>query len=184
MDFFVFKVLFWHSFLILLLKLNNYNMKNLILTGIVGAVFAVSCSTAKIAQENHKEFMKLKGDWEITSVDYSNQFKVKPFGEGADVQCWIGSHWKLIPNNFSGTYTLNGGGNCPEITQPIKFEVVDGNVFQFKKIADGTKAKQNVQGYTLTLINQATDQFSLQQTVPYDGENVNVVYNFQRTASK
>ena len=163
-------------------------MKKLLITGIIGFSLAVSCSTvskAKTAQENRSEFLKMKGDWEITSIDYDNKkFKIKPFDEGADVQCFIGSHWRLIPNNFTGAYTLNGGGNCPSKTQPIKFEVVDGNTLMFKKIAEGTKAKQNENGYNLTLVNQSTDQFSLQQTVPFDGEQINVIYNFQRTAMK
>ncbi|WP_223569213.1 hypothetical protein, partial [Agrobacterium tumefaciens] len=103
---------------------------------------------------------------------------------GADAQCFVGSHWRLIPNNYTGAYTLNGGGACPSITQPIKFEVKDGNTFMFKKIAEGTKAKQNLAGYSLTITNQSTDQFSLVQSVPFDGNTVQVVYNFQRTGMK
>ena len=48
-------------------------MKNLLLAGIVGAIMSVSCSTvktAKTAQSDRVEFLKLKGDWEVTSVDY------------------------------------------------------------------------------------------------------------------
>jgi hypothetical protein len=30
---------------------------------------------------------------------------------------------EIIPNNWTGAYTLNGGGTCPAITQPIKFDV-------------------------------------------------------------
>jgi hypothetical protein len=56
---------------------------------------------------------------------------------------------EIIPNNWTGAYTLNGGGNCPAITQPIKFEVKNGNTFMFKKVLAGTKAKQNTAGYTL-----------------------------------
>ncbi len=126
----------------------------------------------------------MKGDWQIVSVDYEKGYKIKPFDEGADAQCFVGSHWRLIPNNWTGAYTLNGGGNCPAITQPIKFEVKNGNTFMFKKIASGTKAKQNTAGYTLTLINKTTDQFSLEQDVPFEGGNVKVVYNFERTGMK
>ena len=159
-------------------------MKNLLLTGIIGASLAVSCTTAKNAQTNRAEFLKMKGDWEITSVDYDQRFRIKPFDEGADVNCFIGSHWRLIPNNWTGAYTLNSGGTCPTLTRPIKFEVVDGNTFQFKKIVDGTKAKQNTIGYTLSLLSRDTDQFSLQQQIPFEGETVRVVYHFQRTATK
>lgn len=156
-------------------------MKNLLLAGILGATIA-SCSTAKTAQNNRSEFLKLKGDWQITSVDHDKNYKVKPFDEGADAQCWVGSQWKLVPNNWTGTYSINGGGSCPTVTQPIKFEVVNGTQFQFKKIAEGTKAKQNSAGYTLNLISQTEDQFSLEQNIPSGGDNVKIVYNFQKVS--
>lgn len=163
-------------------------MKKLLLAGMLGtSLFAVSCSSVKNAQtsQNQKsDFLKIKGDWEIVSIDYDKGFKIKPFDEGADAQCFVGSHWRLIPNNYTGAYTLNGGGSCPSISQPIKFEVKDGNTFMFKKIASGTKAKQNTVGYSLNLINQSTDQFSLEQNVPFDGSTVRVVYNFQRSGMK
>lgn len=164
-------------------------MKKLLFAGMLGAsVFAVSCSgvkNAKTAQNQRSEFLKMKGDWQIVSVNYDKQFKVKPFDDGIDAQCFVGSHWRLIPNNWTGAYTVNGGGTCGTgFTQPIKIDVVSGNTFNFKKIAEGTKAKQNTAGYTLTLTSQTTDQFSLEQNIPFDGENVRVVYNFERTGMK
>lgn len=167
-------------FFVTLLSNNFITMKNLLLAGIIGTAVSISCSTAKTAQSNRAEFLKLKGDWEITSVDYDKNFKVKPFDEGADAQCFVGSHWRLIPNNYSGSYVLNGGGSCPSVTQPIKFEVVGGNEFKFKKLLEGSKAKAVTQGYSLSLINQTTDQFSLEQNIPVGGENVRIVYNFAR----
>ena len=163
-------------------------MKKLLLAGMLGtSLFAVSCSSvnkAATSQNQKADFLKLKGDWQIVSIDYDKGFKIKPFDEGADAQCFVGSHWRLIPNNWTGAYTLNGGGSCPAITQPIKFEVKDGSTFMFKKIASGTKAKQNTAGYVLTLLSQTTDQFSLEQDVPFDGGNVKVVYNFERAGMK
>jgi hypothetical protein len=156
-------------------------MKNLLLVGILGAAISVSCSTAKTAQSNKAEFLKLKGNWEVLSVDYDKNFKVKPFDEGADAQCFVGSQWKLIPNNWTGSYTLNGGGACPSVIQPIKFEVVNGNEFKFKKLLEGSKAKAVTVGYSLNLVNQTADGFSLEQNIPSDGENVRIVYNFVRT---
>lgn len=159
-------------------------MKNILLTGILGAAISISCSAAKTAQANRAEFLQLKGDWEITSVDYDKNYSVKPFDEGADAKCFVGSHWRLIPNNWSGSYTLNGGGACPSVIQPIKFEVVNGNEFKFKKLLEDTKAKSVTQGYSLNLISQTTDSFSLEQNVPSGGQNVRIVYNFARTGMK
>ncbi|MGI9652118.1 lipocalin family protein [Chryseobacterium sp. RLHN22] len=159
-------------------------MKKLLLAGIVGtSLFAVSCSTvqkAKDAQNVRSEFLKMKGDWQIVSIDYDKQYKIKPFDEGADAQCFVGSHWRFIPNNYSGSYTLNGGGSCPSVIQAIKADI-KGDTFTFKKIAEGTKAKQNTAGYTLRVINNSTDQFSLEQNVPFEGNSIRVVYNFERT---
>ncbi len=163
-------------------------MKKLLLAGMLGtSLFAVSCSSvnnAATSQNQKADFLKLKGDWQIVSIDYDKGYKIKPFDEGADAQCFVGSHWRLIPNNWTGAYTLNGGGSCPAITQPIKFEIKNGDTFMFKKIAEGTKAKQNTAGYTLTVINRNTDQFSLQQDVPFEGGSVKVVYNFERAGMK
>lgn len=163
-------------------------MKKLLFAGILGtSLMAVSCSTvqnAKTAQTQKAEFLKLKGDWEITSVTYDSHYKIKPFDEGADAQCFVGSVWKLIPNNYTGSYTLNGGGTCPSVSQPIKFEVLNGTQFQFKKIADGTKAKANISGYVLNLEGQSEDNFTLVQNVPFNGEIVKVNYNFRRLATK
>jgi hypothetical protein len=162
-------------------------MKNLLLAGIVGVIMSVSCSTvktAKTAQSDRVEFLKLKGDWEVTSVDYDKNFKVKPFDEGADAKCFVGSHWRLIPNNYSGSYTLSGGGACPSVIQPIKFEVVNGTEFKFKKLLEGSKAKAVTVGYSLNLISQTTDSFSLEQNVPSGSDNVRIVYNFARTGMK
>ena len=156
-------------------------MKNLLLAGILGAAISVSCSTAKTAQSNKAEFLKLKGNWEIASVDYDKNFKVKPFDEGADAQCFVGSQWKLIPNNWTGSYTLNGGGACPSVIQPIKFEVVNGNEFKFKKLLEGSKAKAVTVGYSLNPVSQTAEGFSLEQNIPSDGENVRIVYNFVRS---
>lgn len=158
-------------------------MKKVLIAGLFGATL-ISCSTAKTAQENKAEFLKLKGDWEITSVNYDKSYRIKPFDEGADAQCFVGSHWRLIPNNYSGAYTLNGGGACPTVTQPIKFEVVNGNEFKFKKLQEGTKAKTVVVGYSLNLVNQTADSFTLEQNVPFNGNIVKVSYNFARISSK
>ncbi len=159
-------------------------MKKVLLTGILGTAVLMSCSTAKTAQSNRADFMKMKGDWEITSVNYDRNYKVKPFDEGADAQCFVGSHWRLIPNNWSGSYTLTGGGACPSVVQPIKFEVVNGNEFRFKKMLEGSKAKAVTEGYSLNLVSQTADQFSLEQNVPANGEMVRIVYNFERTSMR
>lgn len=159
-------------------------MKKILLVGVViNSLLSTSCSSTQgltETQKNSRNFFKLKGDWEITNIEHSKSFKVKPFDEGVDAQCFVGSVWKLVPNNYSGSFSLNGKDNCPVFTQPIKFEVVDGNQFKFKKIMEGRKAKNVSGGYVLNLINQTETSFVLEQNIAFDGEIVKVYYNFQK----
>lgn len=154
-------------------------MKNLLLAGLFGSMVAVSCSTANQAQTARNENYKLKGTWQITNVDYDKNYRIKPFDEGADVNCFVGSQWKLVTNNNSGSYTITGA-DCPSVTTQFKFNVTGDKQFSFKKIPNGTKAKTVTAGYFLQLQNQTADSFELVQTVGDSSAPVNVVYHFQR----
>ena len=124
--------------------------------------------------------LKLKGDWQIASVNYEKGYKIKPFDEGADAQCFVGSEWKLVPNNYTGNYTINGTDSCPSVTQPIKFEITKNNEFKFKKINTDVKAKNVVSGYVLEFEKQDTNSFTLVQNVAFEGKILKVYYNFVR----
>ncbi|MFT3919172.1 hypothetical protein [Cloacibacterium sp.] len=155
-------------------------MKKVLLTGMIGTLFAVSCSSANQAQNARADFMKLKGSWEISSVDYDKQYKIKPFDEGADAQCFVSSQWNLIPNNNSGSYALAGGGDCPTVTRAIKFDVSKDKEFSFKVIDAGVKAKNVTAGYVLDFQNQTPTSFTLVQNVPFEGKILKVYYNFTK----
>ena len=155
-------------------------MKKVLLTGILGTLFAVSCSSANQAQNARADFMKLKGSWEISSVDYDKQCKIKPFDEGADAQCFVGSQWNLVPNNNTGSYALSGGGDCPTVTRAIKFDVSKDKEFSFKVIDAGVKAKNVTAGYVLDFQNQTPTTFTLVQNVPFEGKILKVYYNFTK----
>ena len=155
-------------------------MKKVLLTGMIGTLFAVSCSSANQAQNARADFMKLKGSWEISSVDYDKQYKIKPFDEGADAQCFVGSQWNLVPNNNTGSYALAGGGDCPTVTRAIKFDVSKDKEFSFKVIDAGVKAKNVTAGYVLDFQNQTTTSFTLVQNVPFEGKILKVYYNFTK----
>lgn len=158
-------------------------MKKLLFTGLIGALSLSACSTVQKGQEAQNQrsnFMKLKGTWEVASVNYDKNYKIKPFDEGVDAKCFLGSTWSLVPNNWTGSYTLSGKNGCPAISQPIKFEVVNGNQFQFKKIYSREKAKQNVSGYILEFKNQTDNSFTLVQNVPFEGNYIKVYYEFQK----
>jgi len=154
-------------------------MKKILLTGILASAFAVSCSTANQAQLMATKH-DLKGQWQITSVDHDQKYKVKPFNEGVDSQCFVGSAWNLVPNNGKGSYHL-GSEDCPAIDRNIVFNVTKDNQFSFKVIPDGVKSKDITMGYFLQLQNQTPTSFDLVQSVAEGTTPLTVVYHFEKT---
>ncbi|RQP10289.1 MAG: hypothetical protein EAS48_07585 [Chryseobacterium sp.] len=155
-------------------------MKNLLIAGLVASTVAMSCSTANQAQVARKDTAQLKGTWQITSVDYDRNFAVRPFDEQADMNCFIGSQWVLVPNNGKGSYTLNNGAGCPGGTTDFIFNVDTSRQFSFKKVMQGEKAKNVTAGYFLQLENQTPTSFDLMQRVQSSTGPLNVTYHFQK----
>lgn len=151
-----------------------------IFTGLAAGMFLLSCTAAQDAQTRRDQLSTLKGDWQISHIDHQPGFSIKPFGETADLKCFVGSTWTLVPNNDSGSYSIKGSESCPEVTRSIKYEVTADNEFRFKKIAAGTKAKDNTSGYILNLQNHMQDHFTLVQNIPYSGQVLKVSYHFNR----
>lgn len=172
-DFGIFGTIFYY------LYINKQFMKNLLLTGLFGSMVAVSCSTANQAQSARNDNYSLKGTWQITNVDYDKNYKIKPFDEGVDINCFVGSQWKLVPNNNTGSYSISESA-CPDVNTQFKFNVTTDRQFSFKKIPNGTKAKTVTAGYFLQLQNQSPNSFELVQTVGDSSAPVNVVYHFQK----
>ena len=162
-------------------------MKNLFILGLLGSALAVtSCSSksgvsAGQAQTLRSDVMKLKGQWDISNIDYNKEFSVKPFDEGVSISCFVGSSWTLIPNNYTGTYNIHGSAACPEKMQAITFSVDKNNVVSIKKVGEGEKAKKVTGGYQLILENPTANSFTLVQSVNADGSKMDIRYNFVRT---
>lgn len=163
-------------------------MRKLFFLGILGsALVATSCSSNKTgvsagqAQALRSDVMKLKGQWDISTVDYDRNYSVKPFDEGANMSCFVGSSWTLVPNNYTGSYTLHGENGCPSKVQAITFSVDKNSVVSMKKVGEGDKAKRVLQGYNLILENPTENSFTLLQSVNADGNRVDIRYNFVRT---
>lgn len=151
------------------------------------ALFATSCSSNKTgvsagqAQTLRSEVMKLKGQWNVANVDYNKEFSIKPFDEGASINCFVGSSWTFVPNNYTGSYTLHGENGCAAKVQAITFSVDKTGVVSIKKVGEGEKAKKVSAGYQLILENPTADTFTLVQSVNAGGSPMDIRYNFVRT---
>src|SRR5690554_8086585 len=96
-------------------------MKKVLALGVLSlAMF--SCKTATSTKNDVATQIKLKGEWTLVDVNYSAGYKVTSF-DVADANCFEGSQWKLIPNNNSGTVTLNNPDNCPSFNSRIIWNI-------------------------------------------------------------
>lgn len=148
-------------------------MKKFLILSLFVAVLA-SCGSI-----DHKSQVGIKGNWTITQVSYpgSEYIKVNSF-DIADSKCLEGSSWNFVSNNNSGTMNIAKAG-CPSFSSPIVWTVTKEGDFTLK-ITEGEKAKRVAQGYYLKLRNQSESSFQLVDNVNVGGNNVEVVYQFQK----
>lgn len=143
-----------------------------------GSCKSTSATNTKVDSKSH---VAIKGNWTITSVTYpsSEYIKVNSF-ELADSKCFEGSTWKFVSNNDTGTMNLNGGGNCPAFSSPIKWFVNKDGQFVLKVLNAGEKAKKVRDGYVLRVANQSTESFQLVDRITVGTTMADVVYQFQK----
>jgi hypothetical protein len=155
--------------------------KLLILSAMLGIIVGckpkqniVSTSVARKTQ------VSLKGDWLLSTVDYSGSdyFKVTSF-DIAEAKCFEGSEWHLVSNNDSGTMVLKKAG-CPNYSSAIKWYVTDEKQFVLKFLKDGEKARKVTSGYILIVSAISENSFDLIDNVKVGGSSGKVVYHFKR----
>ena len=130
--------------------------------------------------DNKTERM-LKGNWTITSVDYSGAdfFKVTSFNL-ADSKCFIGSNWNFISNNNKGTMSVNNPNTaCKEFSSPITWYINKEGNFVLKIINDH-KAKEVNYGFVLNVNDVTENSFNLVDKINVSGAIKNIIYTFQR----
>lgn len=147
-------------------------MKKVLAIGIL-SVAMFSCKTATNTKNDVPTQIKLKGEWTLINVTYPSDFKVTSF-HVADAKCFEGSQWKFVPNNNSGTVTLNNGSsNCPQWNSKIIWNIKQDGAFNLKFIGDD-KAKHVTTGYNLTASNITDETFELIDT----STEATIVYSF------
>lgn len=144
-----------------------------------------ACNNTKVVADNEK---LMRGDWTVTnvSVDGINESMVKitVFDE-AVTSCYVGSTWHLVQNNATGNYTLNAGGDCPSGTTKIKWFLTEEGgsyFFNFKKVYEGEKPKNVVDGYKMRVSSNTGSTIVLVQDIMFEGNPISVNYTFQKNS--
>lgn len=159
------------------------NMKNFIFSCLGAMFILISCEGSKAVI---KEEVLMRGDWTISNVSISgineNLVKVTVLDE-AEAKCFEGSNWHFVQNNASGNYQLNGGGNCPSGGANIKWFVTDENgqkYFNFKKVYQGEKPKNVLDGYKMRISSNTGNTIVLVQDLMFEGKPIQVNYIFEK----
>jgi len=161
-------------------------MKNIFRTTLLVALLALviaSCSTPQNAMTGTPSASrgKFTGTWTITNISYDGLVEnaVQNVFDQAPPSAFRGSTWQLT-NSGNGMYTLNNGA-----TQTIFWSVnntdPNGQVFQFKKIYQGDKAKNVTAGYQLYVVNNDGSRMTLKSPVSVGNNTAYIIYEFSKT---
>ncbi|MCF6402036.1 lipocalin family protein [Chitinophaga filiformis] len=154
----------------------------------VASVFAISCKTQSGATNTEQSASKgsVKGNWVITDISFDGiprGSKVTVFDE-ASYNCFKGSQW-ILPSNNNGSYTLSSTEDgCTTATQSIVWSIYkQGGVdmFQFKKVGSGVKAKNVTEGYRVEISSLNNTSMVWRAPVDFEGKTAYIIYTLQRS---
>jgi len=158
-------------------------MRKLLLLVIIGAT-VLACGAPKTVIESKKV---IKGYWNLDNITYSEAgtFNVKVFNDTSK-ECFEGTTWRFIPNNNSGTYTVNNG-NCPTGDRNFLFSIVEdskgGGEYDFllkPTMKLGKPEKENSIGFRVNLAQLSNNTMRWEQTVTLDGSPFKIAMNFSK----
>jgi len=140
-----------------------------------------SCSTVKklpatVAGSSRARFV---GVWTLTSVTYDGLVPgaVQTMFNQAAPDAFNNSVWTLT-NSGNGTYALTNGS-----VQKIfwSYNNSNGEIFQFKQLYEGDKARKVQDGYQLLVAAIDANQMTLKLPVSVGNNTAYVILSFSRT---
>jgi hypothetical protein len=156
-------------------------MKKIILSLFVFSML-LSCGTSKTVRDSKRV---IKGDWTLNAINYS---EVGTYNvillQDASKACFENSTWHFVPNNNTGTYTINNG-DCPTGLRNFVFTIqeIDPQTglydFLLKPTDEKHKSATN-QGFRLKLTSLSDAFMQWQQTVSVDGKPFTIIMNFNK----
>jgi hypothetical protein len=155
-------------------------MKKIIL--IFLAIGIVSCGASKTVSDSKKS---IKGDWTLSTITYSKTGKYNvTLLNDTSKDCFEGSTWEFIPNNNTGTYSINES-SCSTGVRNFVFTIQEVNAdtglydFLLKPTNQKNKSENN-QGFRLKLSAMSETDMQWQQTVSVDGIPFIINMNFTK----
>ena len=161
----------------------HFSVKLLFLS-LAGFAILNSCSSSKKTATADRD--AVKGSWTLTNISFDGSvpLKLTLLNEGPEA-CLLGSEW-VLPNNGYGTYTITANKTgCTTGERKIvwSYRLENGKtIFQYKRLADDTKAKNIEEGYKFTVQSASATSLSLQSEVNFEGRPFHINYLFAKKA--
>tara|TARA_R110000868_G_scaffold97875_2_gene269229 strand:- start:4843 stop:5322 length:480 start_codon:yes stop_codon:yes gene_type:complete len=156
-------------------------MKNIVFSIFVFLTI-LSCGTSKTVRESKKV---IKGDWTLSSITYSTAGKYNvTLLNDTSKDCFEGSTWQFIPNNNTGTYSINDT-SCSTGSRNFVFAIQEIDTktglydFLLKPTNEKQKSETN-QGFRLSLTSLSDTMMQWKQTVSVDGKPFAITMSFNK----
>ena len=161
-------------------------MKKLLLLLMV-SISIVSCKTqgtiAKSTQGTRQAGRVIKGEWTLSTITYNQKGKYDvTLLNDTSKECFEGSYWKFVPNNYRGTYAINNQG-CASGNRHFIFTVQEIDKergyydFLLKPTNEKYQSETNA-GIRLRLSYLSESEMRWEQTVKLDGKPFVITMNF------
>jgi len=155
-------------------------MKRIIL--LIFAISLVGCGSSKTVRDSKTA---IKGSWTLNSIIYdkAGKYNVTLLNDTSK-DCFEGSTWQFVPNNNTGTYTINES-SCSTGIRYFVFTIDEKNAesglydFLLKPTNENYKSDTN-QGFRLNLKSLSDTTMQWQQTIIVDGEPFIINMNFTK----
>lgn len=155
-------------------------MKQIILLFI--AVSMLSCGTSKTVRDSKKV---IKGNWILNDISYntSGTYNVTLLND-VSKDCFGGSAWSFVPNNNTGTYSIDKTG-CADGMRYFNFTIQEVDAatglydFLLKPTNEKGKSETN-QGFRFKLTALSDTNMQWQQTVNVEGSPFAINMNFTK----
>ncbi|MFC4723051.1 lipocalin [Geojedonia litorea] len=146
------------------------------------AIGLISCGSSKTVRTSEKI---LKGEWVLNTVTYSESgnYNVTLLNDVSKA-CFEGSTWQFVPNNNTGTYTINNT-NCARGKRYFIFKIneIDEATglydFVLKPTDEKYKSDTNI-GVRFSLSSLSDNYMQWQQTLTVDGKPFTISMNFSK----
>ena len=151
-------------------------MKNLIVVALSLILF--SCGASKNVRTKEKI---IKGNWTLNKIVYSKtgDYKVTMFKD-ASKECLEGSYWKFVPNNNTGSYTINST-NCVSGERDFIFVVQEIDAASgYYDFLLKPKNRENKEGFRLQLTELSETTMQWKQYLNVDGTQFIINMNFTK----